>query len=101
MITTLTPRQPFLPGIPPQEIIRTFRSAYAPEQVQEELWRFMQPRLLASFKDLNPDTTNKLIAFYENLEILLSAVYQLPDLSAPPTKRPAVNPDAAGGTRHG
>lgn len=82
----------------PQETIAAFRQAYTYSEVQGELWRFMQPRLLASFKELDVDATNKLAAFYENLEILLSAVYQLPDLSATAAgKTTAVNPDSAGG----
>ena len=69
----------------PQDLIRSFRAAYTFEQVQEALWGCLQPCLLASFNERNPAATNKLAAFYENLEVLLSAVYQLPDLP-PPTQ---------------
>jgi len=86
----------------PQATIAAFRRAYTHAEVQEELWRCLQPRLLASFKEMNPAATNKLAAFYENIEVLISAVYQLPDLPAPAaTQTSVVNPDPEGGNRHG
>jgi len=85
----------------PQETIAAFRKAYPLAYVQEELWRCLQPRLMDSFKDLDVDATNKLAAFYENIEILVSAVYQLPGPTAPPTTEPAVNPNPTGGNGHG
>lgn len=93
---------PSLKADSPQETIAAFKKAYPLAEVQEELWRCLQPRLLDCFKELDVDATNKLAAFYENIEILVSAVYQLPDLTAPPTagETTAVNPDPAGGNGH-
>lgn len=68
----------------PQQVFQSFRHTYTYEEVQEELWRCIQPRLLESFKDLNPDSTNHIATFYENIEILLSALYQLPLPAASP-----------------
>ncbi|MDX5421176.1 MAG: hypothetical protein LPK07_15675 [Hymenobacteraceae bacterium] len=93
------PLRPPIPAITPAETIRVFRLTYTLEEVQEELWRCLQPRLLASFSELDPDHTNQLASFYENIEILVSAVYQLPDLSAPPEAKAMVKA-AAGGTCH-
>ena len=71
---------PPIPATTPADTIRAFRLAYTLEEVQEELWRCLQPRLLASFTEQNSESTNQLASFYENIEILISAVYQLPDL---------------------
>ena len=85
----------------PQQVIQSFRHTYTYEQVQEELWRCIQPRLLESFKDLNPDSTNHIATFYENIEILISAVYQLYDeLPAAPEGKSPVITKPQGEPRH-
>jgi len=64
----------------PEETIQAFREAYSLEDVQAALWHCLQPRLLEHLRGANPDLSRT--ALYEHLEILLSAVYQLP-LPAP------------------
>lgn len=60
----------------PQHVIQTFCHTYTFEEMQEELWRCIQPRLLEHLTSENPDPER--LNFYEHLEILLSALYQLP-----------------------
>ncbi|MEJ8802136.1 hypothetical protein [Pontibacter sp. H249] len=85
----------------PQCIIQHFCQSYTFEEVQEALWHSQHPHLLATFNELDPLHTDKLTVFYENIEILLSAVYQLPDLPPPPQEQePTLTLYFAGDQRH-
>lgn len=88
-------------SLPPEHVIHTFRHTYTYEEVQDELWRIILPRLLDSFKERNPDHTNHIAAFYENIEVLISAVYQLPNLSATPEGAAPLTTNPTGDHRHG
>ncbi len=61
----------------PSQVIAGFCTAYTCEEAQEELWKWIQPVLLDSFREQDPERTNKLAAFFEHLEQLINAVYIL------------------------
>lgn len=101
MFTTVIPKLLNLADRTPHDTCRTFRQAYTLEQVMELLWHSQHPHLVATFTELDPLHTDKLTAFYENLEILFSAVYQLPDLpSLPQAPEPTMTLCPAGDQRH-
>jgi len=63
----------------PRQVLRSFRSLYTESQAQRSLWHWFTLAFTGSLPQLNAAHTNQLIAYYEHLEALLSAVYQLED----------------------
>ncbi|WP_276499392.1 hypothetical protein [Pontibacter litorisediminis] len=65
----------------PEKELHHFCSLYPQEEAQQELWRWFIRSLKQGYDGLSSTRTTNLITFYENLKKLISAVYQLHDLS--------------------
>jgi hypothetical protein len=69
---------------PLSEHLAAFRKMFILEEVQEELWRCFQPRLLASLREPASEEAEVRAALYEQIELLLVAIYHSPVPPAPP-----------------
>ncbi|WP_242917360.1 hypothetical protein [Pontibacter liquoris] len=78
----------------PTDVFGQFCRRYPEDEAQRRLWHWFMLALTGGLTTLDPDYTNKLIAFYENLEEVISAVYDLHALPAEP------NTTQEGGPHH-
>ena len=65
----------------PKQVLRYFCSTYSPSQAQRSLWHWFMLAFNGSLPRLNVAHTNQLLAYYEHLEALIVAVYQLQELA--------------------
>ncbi|PRY09809.1 hypothetical protein CLV24_11713 [Pontibacter ummariensis] len=67
----------------PVQVLGQFYKAYSEDEAQRSLWHLFMLAVNGSLRELQPQHTNKLIAFHESLEEVVSAIYQLQDKLAP------------------
>ncbi|WP_242917361.1 hypothetical protein [Pontibacter liquoris] len=70
---------PFPPTpLTPEQALHNFRQAFTLEEARDQLWRCLQPRLLASIRAEAPEAADRTATFCAHLEQLVAAIYQLP-----------------------